>query len=298
MVPELSADRIDAIVNSVNRTLANVSVAAPVQLRPGQIWRARWDDVLEFVFVDAILDGTRNLVRVAPVKMGTEDADDSAIIVPDSSNALSIPFSIWPSLVTEIAELVLDRWVTALDSFDSLLAIKEAADHGELRHGVPILNGSSPRNRELMLLELAMEVLSAAADVPGGTGKLEVLLAGVTTATVSSVLDVEPRVALQILRGEFLIDRQQAEKLATALHRDPQELLDANPAAPDDLVGTMTALDRGASVRALAKKLQVDDSHAFANALRGSYALAARGEGKQRNWSGRADLYFEVALRS
>lgn len=296
MQRETPYDPVDAILRSVNESLMGVVGTPPANLRPGQVWRARWDDVFALVFVDAIVDGSRNMVRVAPVSVGSDDADDTAVILPQDSNPLSVALSVWPNLVTEIAEVVLERWVTGVDMFESLASITAAAELGQLRRGLPILNEMSPRHRERMLLELAMDVLSLAADLPAGSGKLDVILAGAAASSIASVLDVKPYVALQILRGDVFIDRAQAERLGQAFSRDPQELLDANPAAPDDLVSTMTALHRSASIRALAQKQQVSESLAFAHAVQGTFALAARGEGKSRDWASRVDRFFELAL--
>jgi hypothetical protein len=296
MDPELHDVRIDAMLRSVNEAIASAWETPPANLRPGQVWRARWDDVLSLVFVDSILDGTRSLIRVAPVRIGADEADDSAIVLPKSSNPLSVALSIWPELVTEIAEVVLENWVTGVEAFDSLASITAAADRGELRRGLPILNSMSSRLRDRILLELAMEVLAKAANVPSGQGKIDVLLTGAVASTIAAVLDIEPRIALQILRGDAFIDYEQAERLATLFNRDPEELVRANPAAPDELVTTLTSLRRSRAIRELAQKQGVNESHAFATAVRGSYALAARGEGVERDWAARVDRYFEVAL--
>jgi len=290
--------RLDAALRNVNDSLTGFPTTTVSSARPGQVWRARWDDALALVFIDAILDGARNLVRVAPVSIGTDVADDTAVILPIESSPLSVAMSVWPDLVTDIAEIVLERWITGVETFASLAEVTAAANDGQLRRGLPVLNELSPRHQERLLLELAMEVLSLAADLPSGNGRLEAILAGVSTATVAGVLNVDSRVALQILRGLVFIDRQQAHLLANVVDRDPRELLDANPAAPDELLATMTALRRGAAIRALAAKQQVSESQAFSTALRGVFALAARKEGTTTDWVGRADSYFEVSLAS
>jgi hypothetical protein len=296
METDTYADRIDAVLRTFNQSLVEAALTPLAVLRPGQVWRARWDDVFSFVFIDAILEGTKNLVRVAPVRIGTDEADDSAVILPQDSNPLSVALSIWPELVTEIAEVVLERWVTGVEGFESLASIEAAAESGVLRRGLPILNEASPRHRDRMLLELAMEVLSLAAEIPSGNGRLEAMLAGVAVGTVAGVLDVSTGVALKILRGEAFIDRSQAQRLAAVLERDPQELFEANPALPDDLIAALTTLKRSDDVRALARKQDTQESAALAAATRGSFALAARGEGQQRDWAGRVDRFFEVAL--
>jgi hypothetical protein len=292
------ADRLDSMLRDVSTSIASMSATAPVLPEPGQLWRARWDDVLSLVFIDAVLEGANNLVRVAPVRIGTDEADDSTIIVPAGSNALAIELSVWPSLVTEIAEVVLERWVTTFeDRFRSLAAIEEAAETGALRRGTPILNEDSPRLRDRRLLELAMKLLAIAARLPSGSGELGSFLAGVLVTSLAATLHVQNSVALKIVRGDAFIDGSQAERLALLVQRKPSELLAANPTIPDDLVDTLTSSKRSQPVRMLAKKENLSESEAFAQMARDCFALAARGERPGvRDWSGRVDTYLRMAL--
>jgi hypothetical protein len=292
-------NRHGALLASTNQSLsAAAAQSASSTPRPGEVWRAKWDDVLSLVFVDAVVDGARNLLRVAPVSIGVDEADSSAILLPENSNSLSVALSIWPELVTEIAEVVLERWITGVvHPYVSLAAIEHAAAEGNLRRGLPVLNVRSSRNQDTFVRELAMDVLSLAANVPSGNGSLGVLLAGTVASTIAEIIEVEPRIALKVLRGEAFIDRTQAERLGAAFQRDPNELLESNPAVPEGLTKAMTALHRGHSIRTLAQQQQITDSQAFSTAMRGSYALAARGENPgQRDWEGRVTRYFETSL--
>lgn len=272
----------------------------PASIEPGQVWRARWDDALALVFVDSVLGGFKNSVRVAPITIGTDDADDTAVLLPASSNSLSIALSIWPALVSEIAEVVLEHWVTDFTSsgLTSLLAINAGVSSGELRTGFPILNPDSPRREERELLVRLMAALVRATDLVAGTGRLPEMftVAGVAVKLIATTLDVDNPWALKVRRGEVPIDQSQAEALAPVLNRTPRDVLEGNPAIPEGLLAEVTSIRRGAQVRALAVVLRVPTSQAFERMTRDSFALAARGERNEPDWSARVDRYVESWL--
>lgn len=276
-----------------------MSTQTPPTIQPGQVWRARWDDVLTFVFIDTVLCEFANRVRVAPVTIGDEDADDTALILSAGASELGMPLSVWPEMVTEISEIVLERWISVVTDFDSLEALEHAADTGQILRGLPILNDMSPRWEERRLLELAMEVLASAATIVRGTGTLSSMLTEIPPSELAAALQVTPALARSIKRARTLVVDAQAEALARLLNLPRETVLQANPNPPEALVELASRRERGPGVRELARTRGETDSDAFMEMIQGAWALAARGDrADAEDWNGRLDTYLEVALAS
>jgi hypothetical protein len=271
----------------------------PTTVQPGQVWRARWDDALALVFVDSVLGGLEHKLRVAPITIGIDDADDSAILLPATASTLGNPLSVWPSLISDVAEIVLERWIATLGrQFSTVAAIEEAASAGDLRRGLPILNADSERIEDKQLLARIMESLAEATSLIAGSGLLPDLIstANVAVTVLAATLKVDNALALKIRRGEVGVDLPQARALAPLLGKEPIEIVRANPAIPDGLIDAVTSLRRSVQVRALATMRSLSESEAFGEMSRGSLALAARGERGQPDWAGRVDRYLQLAL--
>lgn len=268
-------------------------------VKSGQVWRARWDDVLTLVFIDTVLCEFANRVRVAPVTLGDKDADDTAVILSADASDLNVPLSVWPEMVTEISEIVLERWIAAVGDFDSLEALERAASEGDILRGLPILNDLSPRLEERRLLELAMGVLASAAQIAGGTGELSAMVADIPTSELAVALDVLPALARSIKRARAMVVHAQAERLAPLLRISVHDVLHANPNPPATLLELASRLERGPGVRALAKARRETDSDAYLDMVQGAWGLAARGDkAEAEDWNGRLDTYLQVALAS
>ena len=288
----------DAFPFELPPTLTSAGDTVP-SLRAGQVWRARWDDVLTLVLIDTVLCEYSNEVRVAPVTIGGDDADDSAVILPADISDLNVTLSVWPEMVAEISALVLERWVSAIVRYADLATIGAAADGGELLRGLPILRSDSPRLRERRLLELAMEVLASAAHVTGGTGHLPTMLAEIPSSQLALTLEVSPAVARSIKRSRAILGPHQAELIGAVLGVPAFEVLAANPEPPRGLVDDATRLERGPAVRAIAAAHHESDSDAFADMIQSVWGLAARGDRvDSEDWSGRIDTYIQVVLAS
>src|SRR5690606_34561242 len=100
----------------------------------------------------------QNLIRVAPITVGETMADELTVILPSSATSLAVSLGIWTDLVADIAEIVLERWITTVDHYSSLAELCTAADQGTLERGIPILNASGRRATERRELALIMEV--------------------------------------------------------------------------------------------------------------------------------------------
>lgn len=266
------------------------------ELAPGQIWRARWDDLAQLVFIDSLPDDTSR-VRVTPVEIGDADADDDAVIVPAEETHLHQALSVWLTLTTDVAALTLDRWVATLRSFSSEEDLVEAANAGTLRRGVVIANDASPRLANKKALGYSACALHGAGHLRGGQGNLAELLKGVSTAELAQALEGDTPLAVSLKRGRAVLDVAMARRIELAMPLSSEELLNANPAPPVELLKAIWARERGASLREVARKRGESESEAFAQMSQGVFALAARGERRDEvDWAGRVDTYLHMAL--
>jgi hypothetical protein len=267
-------------------------------VKAGQVWRAKWDNALSLVMVDSILGGFDHKVRVAPLTLGHDAADDSAFLLPSSSSSLELALTIWTDLATDLSEIVFERWVADMtSSFSSLSAIESAVDRGELRHGLSIRNPSGRRSQERDFLVQVMQLLTDATALISGTGLLPEMLsqAGVTIAVLSARLGAEKSWALKVVRKEAWVSPEQARELGPLLGVAATVILESNPSVPGGLVEAITPLSRSSVLRSIAVSTGKSDSEALISAVQSTWALAARGEKGQPDWGARVDRYFEIA---
>jgi len=272
--------------------------ADQVPIASGQMWRARWDGAVAMVFIDSFVGGFQNLVRVAPVTIGADLADDGAIVLPSELTSLSVELSVWPELVTNLAEVVLERWIADVDRFTSVEQIERAASEGELPRGLPVLNADGRRANEKRILALVIEVFANATRVISGTGRLPDMIAaaGLTVTALARTIHEANSVALAIAKGSLRITLPQARLLAPSLDSEPIELLRANPEVDGGLVTAITRLSAGGPLRQLAALDRTSETDAFEALTRGAMALAARSEGAESAWDARVNLYFHLRL--
>lgn len=297
---DLEQLRLSALLSGagLGEILTGGASVAPTAIEAGQMWRARWDDVVTTVFVDSLVGGFRNEVRVAPITFGAETADDRAIVLPATSTSLDVELSVWPEFVTNIAEIVLEQWVANIEQFQSLEALERAANVGELQYGLPIRNRSGQRAKDKRLLGLVMEALANAARLVSGSGTLPDLIvaAGLAASVLARSLGTPNSVALGIAQGNVAVDLNQARILAPQLGLSPTEILRANPAVPDQLVQAVTSIRIGTSIRALAGSNGLTADEVVVQVAQGSLALAARAEGAESAWVSRVDYYLSMRI--
>ena len=268
------------------------------EIESGQVWRARWDDVVSMVFVDRKVGSFQNLVRVAPVTVGADLADDLTVVLPADSTSLSVSLSVWTELSADIAEVVLERWIANVDTYASIGALIEASDAGILERGLPILNLSGRRAQERRRLALFMEALSGAVHLISGNGSLPdmIAVAGLTMHALCDVLGIKPATALKIANGTGSVDIPQARVLAARLEVGTEVILASNPPIDDELYSALTRLSVRPRLTLLGELAGLTNSEAVAEVTRGALALAARKEGDQSMWNARVDLYFKMRL--
>lgn len=263
---------------------------------PGSIWRARWDDIVQLVLVDTAPDDS-NRVRVTPVGIGDEDADETTVVVPAEETELNEPLSIWVTLTADVGAIILDRQVATMKTYRSVDEVAVAAEAGALRCGYMVANESSPRLAQKKVLEYTIQALTHAARLRGGQGTLQERLKGIALSDLASALDGDTPLAVKLKRGKVALAESQAERVAEALGVRAEELLDANPAPPERLVPIVNDWRRGTTLRAIARRRQEPESEVFKHLAQSVLGLAARGEKRDEvDWAGRVDTYLQMGL--
>ncbi|KJL30508.1 hypothetical protein [Microbacterium oxydans] len=263
---------------------------------PGSIWRARWDDIVQLVLVDTAPDDS-NRVRVTPVGIGDEDADETTVVVPAEETELNEPLSIWVTLTADVGAIILDRQVATMKTYRSVDEVAVAAEAGVLRCGYMVANESSPRLAQKKVLEYSIQALTHAACLRGGQGTLQERLKGIALGDLASALGGDTPLAVKLKRGKIALDEPQAEPVAELLGVSAEELLDANPAPPEQLVPIVNDWHRGATLRAVARRRQEPESEVFNHLAQSVLGLAARGERRDEvDWAGRVDTYLQMGM--
>ena len=251
----------------------------------GQIWRARWGTVTRLLL---ILETPARSVRVAPLTLDVDGADDSAAVLPATSTELTVPLVLWRDDATSLPRRVLDRYLGSLTVDLQQLT-------GERGH--PVLTPADERAVHRARLQDDLDVLVAARWAPEGNGNLKVLLGNADPKTIARVLEVPDRTVIALRRGTIALTPEQAEVLAPVVRQPVEALLGANPALPEDLVGDLDQPAYRAKVIALSQRRGIDEIPAW---LTAGFAVAAvahrQTEGDAPAWTERLDRYFALVL--
>jgi plasmid maintenance system antidote protein VapI len=292
------ADRLRAAAAAARVPAAVVDAwnAPPPDPEPGQVWRARWDTHYQLVLLLAVTGST---VAAVPASLEPDLADDTAEVLAERDTTLGVPLALWRSLSRTLPMRVLDRLAGHVNIAEGALV------HGQAKPtprnvGEPVVTPTDPRVEYRALLEDNMTAFAEASWEPQGAGTLDRMLreAGVGPADLGNALGATPQHALRILRGSAPITEEQAEALAELTGRAVEELLDANPPLPTDLVERLDRPTCRALVTELAHRRHQTEQLAWQSAGYGVLALAARQTGRAKSiaWDDRINRYFTVVL--
>lgn len=273
--------------------------AEPGDPASGQLWRVRWDEIVEFVL---LLEVGEDDVSAAPVSLDDRYADADAVILAPTQTSLAMRLVVWAGLARQLPMCVLDRRLgaTHLD-----VAHSDWADHAGSVGATQGREPVSPLDRVNHIragIADAVATLGTAAWAPSGTGELDKLLAAASLGPqrLVDILGVTPQTALALRRGQAAATPEQAEGLAPVLHIPARQILEANPAPPQSLVRRMSRPRRRAQVSRLASRRGIDERNAWLSATYSVGALAARQTGSQAEpaWDQRIDQFFQITLES
>jgi hypothetical protein len=278
-------------------SVRNAFAGPPLDPSAGQIWRANWDQVVEFVVVLSV-DGI-DLV-VAPVSLDSAYADDTTVVLPGEATSLGVDVAVWAGLERRVQMRVLDRLAGVVDldfAVDGWARL--AVEAGLAEFGRRPGNATDPLWEFRAVIEDDMDQLAAAA-WPQGTGALAGLLAssGLNVTALAETLSVPLPAALGIWRGVSVVTQEQAERLSDDLGVAASAIMSANPALPTGLLVRLSHPRRRGQVRRLSAQRHVSEAEAWAVAGYETYALAARqtGETAEPAWDDRIDTYFHTVL--
>jgi plasmid maintenance system antidote protein VapI len=273
--------------------------AEPGDPTPGQLWRARWDDVVELVLLLAVGDAD---VAAAPISLDDRYADEDTVILQRMQTSLATTVAVWTGLARRLPMCVLDRLLGMVDVDVTDSAWIDSAVSAGATRGRAAVGPLDAVNHVRARIGDSIGSLAEATWAPSGTGALGKLLAStsVNPQQLVDLLDVKPQTALAMCRGQRAATPEQAEKLAPVLKMPDQAVLEANPAPPRGLVQRMSRPRRRAQVNQLATRRGVEERSAWLSATYAVYALAARQTGPQTEpaWDERIDQYFQVTLES
>ncbi|MFE5893223.1 hypothetical protein ACFQ6E_30370 [Streptomyces sp. NPDC056462] len=271
------------------------AAATPGDPRPGQIWRAVWDHVVEIVAVTAVDETT---VHAIPVSLETRFHDSDTLLLPAEASSLEQPFALWSALVSRLPWCVLDRQVSNLSvplSADGT----PAPDATGYRYGSPIPSPAAQAAEFRAALSDTMDLLSAARWAPQGSGDLAALLKqhGLGPAELIQRLSIQPPRALALLRSQTPLTPHEAGLLAPVLGLAADKILAANPPLPERAVHELSRPARRVQIRRVAQLTGTAEHDARQEALFATLTLAARQERPaEANWPARVDRYFDVHL--
>lgn len=272
------------------------ATAPPPDPRPGQIWRAVWDDTIQLLLITTA--GDQDTARAVPASL-ERYADADTLLLPAPATTLEQPLALWWGLETTLPWCVLDRQVSELTSRPDTLTSRMLADTvtGARWGSSTVVPAAANEYRAALTDQL--EVLASAQWAPQGAGGLSELLRdhGITVQQLAAELKLPPPLALDMWRGQQPLNAEQAATLAALLGQPAARVLDTNPALPPAVVHQLNRPLRRSQVKKLAAQYDETEHAARLRAAYGVYTLAARDDNRtQPNWNARTDRYFELLL--
>lgn len=263
--------------------------AAP-ELSAGQIWRARWHDLVQLVVI--LTPDQRT--TVLPLSFDLAYADSTSTRVATEANPFGVPIVTWCSLARSVPNVVLDRFVGQLDSKVTEGLLVAEPGQGSADYSTP-----HPVRVYRALIEDAMDELSTVRWHGHGSGELSTLLqsSNLRVKDVAEILAMTPQRALAVWRGQVPLTHEEAKTIAPVLGKLAEEILAANPTPPPDLIDSLERSRRHHQVLAYAIQRGNDVAAAYHDLSYQTWALAARQTGEKiTNWDLRLDTLFAAVL--
>ena len=248
-------------------------------LRPGAVWRARWDDVALLVLL--VANPTATTVTATPVTFDDTGADADALVV--TAPARGVPLTVWRTLRRDLPLAVLDRpvdelapavvaWTTGgLAPDDAQLggpALPSAAAHSPVRADLA---------DDLDALIAAVPALTPAPPGAAAAGtRKRVSPSDEQFAALMARLGVGLPVVLDLVDGK----RQPSPEEAAALLDIVGVVPEVAP-PPAELVIEMYHPRWKVTVLELGRRRDLDEAAARMVIANGAFALAARQTGEQ-----------------
>jgi hypothetical protein len=248
-------------------------------VRPGQVWRAAWEDVVCLIVVVAAPEGRR--VRAA-VASGEPMGDDRTVPVSTDSG---LPVNVWSDVAASLPSFVLDQRVGDLSA--SVLAEVLAAVKQPPRRWPAITSIHDDRALFRASLLDALEALAeldwTASDSPAADNLRDLANSrGLKASALARMLDTTPGDGNRLLSGKRALTPWEADVLAAHFG----EPVGTSVIYDDDL---LAELDRPAMRSVLHRRavdqFDGDEIQARRRIAEATWALAARHRDQgPRNW--------------
>ena len=250
-------------------------------LKPGVLWRARWDDVALLVLIVG-MPTVRTNVDAMPVTFDDTGADADTLIVTASA-ARGLPLTVWRTLRRDLPLAVLDRPVDELGPAVVAWAAGGPAPH-DAQPGGPTLPSVAPRSPVRADLEDDLDALIAAVpaltSVPARPATPEtrkrVSPSDEQLAGLMDRLGVGLPAVLDLVDGKRQPNQEELVVLLDIVGVTPE----FTP-PPVELVIEMYDPRWKVTVLDLARRRDLDEAAARMAMASGAFALAARQTGEQ-----------------
>jgi hypothetical protein len=216
--------------------LAALDTPVPDSVEAGQLWRARWDDDTQLVYVVAAEAAS---CRLAPISLDVHLAGPNVRTVDADDSPLGIPFGAWTALTVQARKSVLERYLGQLEH-------RLGSDRGESSYELAALDDRSVFAGRL---EERLMVLSTQAAWEPTSERDPALLstilqrAHIDLTETAALLDVDTATALDLWRGDRALSAQQLAALdEAAAARGAATLPSAATSSdfPDELLDELT----------------------------------------------------------
>ncbi|MEU5144786.1 hypothetical protein [Streptomyces sp. NPDC021139] len=260
---------------------------AKAEIKAGQVWRARWDDVSVLVL---ILEVEAREVNAVPVTIDPPGEDETSVVVDGARTAFGVEATVWAGLVSCVPMRVLERVVDAWDK--DIVGCAAARAQGRpapaaagVRQGQMIRSALEPDAERRAGLADDLEHLQHAPGLPvqengRPPGTLASLLGDrLDLRTLCSALEMPQPEVMKLLRGKAPLPPDRIDAIASATGLSAEQIARTVRPLPADLVQAIEHPRwRSVWVRR-ARQLEISEAQARLWGSYGAFALAARETG-------------------
>lgn len=231
----------DAVLAAVDAAVSPYVLAAldtplPDSVEAGQLWRARWDDDTQLVYVVAAEAAT---CRLAPISLDVHLAGPNVQTVDADDSPLGIPFGAWTARTVQARQSVLERYLGRLEQ-------TLGSDRGESSYELAALDDRSVfagRLEERLVVLAGQAAWEPTPDRDQASLSTILQRAHINLTEMAALLDVDTATALDLWRGDSVPSAQQLAALdEAAAARGATTLPSAATSSdfPDELLDELT----------------------------------------------------------
>lgn len=154
-------------------------LAASWQIRPGQLWRAAWNNVTLLVLIVSVAEET---VTAAPATIEPPAEDENSLIVDSRRTALNEPITVWGGLRRQLGLDVLDRPIDSIGADVAAWVTGESSVPSGCRAGI---EPASPFDADIEVRAMAADDMDYLASAQNWAAALDYAPAAGPGATVS-----------------------------------------------------------------------------------------------------------------